>query len=86
MPQRRSRHHPESVREAAGQLRLVGSSKLGQQAQITQTGMATAADDQVIMNGNAEWSGGPDDVLSDRNIRSGRCWIAGRVIMHQNEC
>jgi hypothetical protein len=41
------------------------------------------ADDDVVMDGNAQWLCHVDDRLRHRNVGARRRWIAGRMIVHQ---
>jgi hypothetical protein len=47
--------------------------------------MPAAADDDVVVDGNAERFGGVDDLLGDRDIGLGRRRVTRRVIVHQDQ-
>ena len=44
--------------------------------------MPAAADDQMVVHGDAEGSGRLDDVAGDRDVGLGRGRVAGRVVVH----
>src|SRR5215475_9855280 len=55
------------------------------QPEVTQAGVPPAADDQVVVHGHAERCGGFDDVPRNRDVRFRRGWVAGGMIMHQDQ-
>ena len=50
-----------------------------------QARMAILADDDVIVHGNAQRFGGFDDQFGHLDIGTRRCWVAGRVIMDEDD-
>ena len=55
-----------------------------QHAHVAQAGMPAAADDQVVVHGDAERLGGADDVAGHRDVGLRRRRIARRVVVHQD--
>ena len=66
----------------------VGSGQLSldklNQPQRLKTGVAVAADDDVVVQGNAERPGGIDDLFRHIDVGARRRRIAGRVIVNKN--
>src|SRR5258705_13193756 len=50
-----------------------------------QTRMPVLADDDVIVHGNAERGGDLDNRLGHMDIGLRRCWIAGGMVVHQDQ-
>ena len=47
--------------------------------------MSIAADNDVVVDGNAEWARRIHDLLGHINIGTRWCWVAGRMIVHQDK-
>ena len=56
-----------------------------EQLQAPEAGVALAADDQMIVNHDAERLAEADDLHGHRDVGGGRARVAGRMVVHQDQ-